>query len=105
MDGVNTGQNFECFNERLLEGFKGSVIRNYHLKGTQWRDDRNYKRLVPELLSNVTLESFTQTTSSCIGCHKYARPEPSNAGIETFDSIFSFGRDVLQLSTPIQAVD
>lgn len=96
-------QNFWCFNARLQSGFADSAIRNYRLHGTQWELLNSNGRLVPEILANATMESYSQDTSSCQTCHSYARPDHSGAARETLDFIFSFNRDVLERSVPLQS--
>ena len=60
-------------------GDLGSVFRNYELVGTQWpapADERTPKTVfdaVPALLANSTMETFSQNTSSCMGCHAMSR--------------------------------
>jgi hypothetical protein len=98
-----TSMEFECFNHRLAEGLKDSVMSNYQMIGAQWRTPENQGGLItPEVLGNATLESFSQTTSSCIGCHSHAKAKDSQAEPGTFDFIFSFGRDVLERGAPSQ---
>lgn len=96
-------QNFWCFNERLANGFRNSPLQNYRLQGTQWELLNSGGRLVPEILGNATMESYTQNTSSCQTCHSYAVPEHSNAPRGTLDFIFTFNQDVLKRSTPSQS--
>lgn len=54
-------------------------LRYYELVGTQWplRGDSTQPKTVfdvrPQQLANTTMESFSQTTSSCMGCHAMAR--------------------------------
>ncbi len=101
-----TSMEFRCFNERLAEGLKDSVMANYMLIGSQWRTPPNQGAMVtPEILGNAALESFTQNTSSCIGCHSYAKADGTHADPGTLDFIFSFERDVLKRAAPAQAAD
>ena len=101
-DCLSYGQDFRCFNERLKDGFSQSVMKNYHLKGTQWESSSTSDFIEPGILANTTMETFQQATSSCMGCHAYAGPEDlTEKGV--FDYLFSFNRDVLQSSVPIQA--
>lgn len=98
-----TSMEFRCFNERLAEGLKDSVLSNYMLIGSQWRTPPNQHNLiVPETLGNATLESFTQASASCLGCHKYAKASDTAASPGSLDFIFSFDRDVLRRSAPSQ---
>lgn len=99
----DTDQNFWCFNERLKEGFRNSPLKNYRLHGTQWELLNSGGRLVPEILGNATMETYSQNTSSCQSCHSYSVPQHSDAPRGTLDFIFSFNIDVLQRSTPAQS--
>lgn len=54
----------------------GSVLANYQLINTQWplpHSQGTVFRAAPALLANTTMESFSQDTSSCMGCHAMAR--------------------------------
>lgn len=57
----------------------GSVLANYHLVNTQWpvNGTKQPRKTVftvrPALLGNTTMESFSQDTSSCMGCHVMSR--------------------------------
>lgn len=57
----------------------GSVLANYHLVNTQWpvQGTKQPRKTVfdvrPALLGNTTMESFSQDTSSCMGCHVMSR--------------------------------
>jgi len=57
----------------------GSVLANYNLINTQWPvNGRKEPRktvftVVPALLGNTTMESFSQDTSTCMGCHVMSR--------------------------------
>ena len=60
-----------------------SFLRYYELVGTQWpmhgaHSDQGEPvktafQVRPELLGNTTMESFSQNTSSCMGCHVMSR--------------------------------
>lgn len=58
---------------------KDSFLRYYQLIGTQWplhgRKEavKTAFEVLPELLANTTMESFSQNTSSCMGCHAMSR--------------------------------
>jgi len=97
-----TNQEFRCIAEGIDDIFTGSVFRNYALIGTQWREGKREQggRLIPEILGNATMETFTQAGSSCISCHAYAAPDGAKGQI--YDFLFSFARDVSQRSIPIQ---
>jgi hypothetical protein len=88
----------------LSDGYADSVFQFYQLKGTQWYDpisttadgsEKKVRKLTPEVLANATMESFSQSDSSCIMCHRLARPSYSTSKSEVLDYIFSFDRDVL----------
>lgn len=57
----------------------GSVLANYHLVNTQWpvrsatKTPKTVFTVRPALLGNTTMESFSQDTSSCMGCHVMSR--------------------------------
>lgn len=97
-------QDFHCINDSMQQFFKGSVFANYILIGTQWRDygSGNDGELIPEILGNATMESYTQATSSCIGCHSYAAPKDPGGQKRIYDFIFSFQRDVSSDTVPQQ---
>jgi hypothetical protein len=50
---------------------KGSVWANYQLISTQWATGAAQEG-TPAILANTTLETFKQSSSSCMGCHKSA---------------------------------
>lgn len=56
-----------------------SVLANYHLISTQWpvngtkQPAQTVFSVFPALLGNTTMESFSQDTSSCMGCHVMSR--------------------------------
>lgn len=50
---------------------KGSVWENYQLISTQWATG-GAPQGTPPILANVTMETFIQPTSSCMGCHQGA---------------------------------
>jgi cytochrome c len=66
----------------------GSVLSQYQLIGVQWPmpklgstktgpqnagDTPTVFKVKPDVLANSTMESYVQTTSSCMGCHAMAR--------------------------------
>jgi cytochrome c len=61
----------------------GSVFQSYELVGTQWARPwsspgstpaaRSEFDVFPTLLANTTMETFSQETSTCMGCHSMAR--------------------------------
>ncbi|SFM32348.1 hypothetical protein [Shimia aestuarii] len=96
-------QEFHCINKLMWDFFSGSVFENYHLIGTQWRQGGAYDGLlIPQILANSTMESYSQTTSSCIGCHSYAGPSDEAGKKRVYDFLFTFERDVNTLSVPVQ---
>lgn len=54
---------------------KGTVWANYKLVGTQWERGEGLAstKPAPIYLANTTLETYIQSTSSCIGCHSAAK--------------------------------
>lgn len=86
------------FHEMIKAVNENSVWLNYELVGTQWPftptlftagDDYQ-----PSLLANSVMETYKQTTSSCMGCHKNARFSPSGDEGKSYfsDFIFSLNR-------------
>lgn len=57
----------------------GSPLAHYDLVNTQWpvqggqATKKTEFQVLPELLGNTTMESFSQDTSSCMGCHVMSR--------------------------------
>lgn len=98
-------QEFYCINELMQGFFEGSVFKNYQLIGSQWRQPgSNYAGLlVPEILGNATMETYTQAKSSCINCHSHAGPADQPGKQRVYDFIFSFKRDVSDVSVPTQS--
>jgi cytochrome c len=80
----------------------GSVFQRYQLVNTQWplvppgaRTPSTVFDVRPTYLSNSTQETFVQATSTCMGCHSFAR----TVNPETFvSSDFSFS---LNNATPV----
>lgn len=64
---------------KLLDSF----LRYYEVVGTQWplpgsdqldgKKKKTQFQVRPELLGNTTMESFSQNTSTCMGCHVMSR--------------------------------
>ncbi|WP_276134963.1 hypothetical protein [Polluticoccus soli] len=54
---------------------QGTVWANYKLVGTQWErgEGLSSTKPAPIYLANTTLETYIQSTSSCIGCHSAAK--------------------------------
>lgn len=50
---------------------KGSVFANYELIGTQWTVGIAING-TPAILANTTIETYNQSTSSCVVCHRMA---------------------------------
>ncbi|MFY2558110.1 hypothetical protein ACN469_10800 [Corallococcus terminator] len=61
---------------------KGSVWANYQLISTQWATGGAPKG-TPPVLANTTMETFIQSTASCLGCHSNA-PKASGSGTADF---------------------
>jgi cytochrome c len=82
-------------------GATGSVLRNYELVSAQWPIPGSSSgaptvfKVKPDALANTTMESYVQTTSSCMSCHATART--TNADGFVF-SDFSF---VLNNAKPV----
>ena len=97
-------QEFRCLTESIGTIFADSVFRNYVLIGTQWRegDREEGGLLVPEILGNATMETFTHAESSCISCHRHAAPQHYGGNAPAYDFLYSFARDVSGRSIPIQ---
>ncbi len=57
----------------------GSPLSNYGLVNTQWpmhnpkKTTKTDFQVFPSLLGNTTMESFSQDTSTCMGCHVMSR--------------------------------
>lgn len=64
--------------QKALAG-AGSVLANYELVNTQWplrpsaALTKTEFQVLPALLGNTTMESFSQETSTCMGCHVMSR--------------------------------
>jgi hypothetical protein len=58
-------------NQTFQNLLKGSVWANYQLVGTQWAGEAG-PNPKPQTLANVTLETYIQPSSSCMGCHSAA---------------------------------
>lgn len=67
--------NYDAIDAAMRQGFDGSALRFYRLKGTQWVKPGRPPTLHPETLANSVLEAFTQSSSSCLGCHSRAGRE------------------------------
>lgn len=67
----------EIWQEKLRRAAPESVWQYYELVGTQWPSkpeeldpaQLQFGDPVPTVLSNTTMETYLQPTSSCIGCH------------------------------------
>ena len=67
----------QIWQDRLRRVAPDSVWQYYELIGTQWpaepsdfdADQLNFGDPTPTVLSNSTMETYIQPTSSCIGCH------------------------------------
>lgn len=78
-------------NRAWRKQLKGTVWENYELVGTQWPTlPKNpgvpTGRPQPTLLANSTMETYIQTTSSCIQCHSTSA-SPANPS-ERYDFTF-----------------
>jgi cytochrome c len=87
--------NVQLMNRNVAEALRraGSVFRSYQLVGAQRPLPPTAERpttaftATPAMLANTTMESYVQTTSSCIGCHATARTTNPN---EFASSHFTF---------------
>ncbi|GEN10295.1 hypothetical protein SAMN05443572_110102 [Myxococcus fulvus] len=61
---------------------KGSVWENYQLISTQWATG-GAPQGTPPVLANTTMETYIQSTASCLGCHGQA-PKASGDGSADF---------------------
>jgi hypothetical protein len=63
-------------NSRFQKLLQGTVWEHYMLVSTQWPTDPSATEKngvpTPNIVANTTLESYIQTTSSCINCHSTA---------------------------------
>lgn len=62
----------ELLNQVWRDKLKGTVWANYRLIGSQWQIDMpngNRQPIAPNYLGNTTLETYIQSSASCIGCH------------------------------------
>lgn len=71
LNNPNTVGSAVWANQQFAEQLKNSVFVHYKLKGTQWFDDSK-KQESPRILANTLLEAYSQTTSTCLGCHQTA---------------------------------
>jgi cytochrome c len=97
----NTDDNTVELNGDVATALEGanSVLGRYELVGTQWpvnsassagSSDSSSKTVVnvrPQILANTTMESFVQSTSSCMGCHAAARTTNQGAFVSS-DFVF-----------------
>lgn len=73
--------NVQKLNQQVQGGLEGSVFSFYELVNTQWAPplasaDKELDPSIfatPAILSNLTMESYVQDTSTCMGCHSTAR--------------------------------
>lgn len=70
-------------NQSYQQALANTVWANYQLVGTQWTDPFD-KKIIPELLSNTTLETFEQKRASCIGCHHQVLPNTYKGTINDY---------------------
>lgn len=71
--------NLRQLNADLQRGLRGTRLQHYQLINTQWPQPGSAGSkptefsVLPALLGNTTMESFSQRTSSCMGCHAMSR--------------------------------
>ncbi|WP_411876430.1 c-type cytochrome [Vulcanococcus limneticus] len=81
-----SNDNLQELNRQIQASLPASVWRNYELVGAQWplppaaalsetsaRQPTTVFSVRPGLLANTTMETYIQTSSSCMGCHAMAR--------------------------------
>jgi len=74
----------ELINQLWQQELKGTVWANYRLIGSQWQQSEiNPSPTAPNFLANTTLETYIQSTASCINCHNYATVSFNNQTIAT----------------------
>ncbi|NQZ11627.1 MAG: c-type cytochrome [Algicola sp.] len=81
-----------------------SVFKHYELIDTQWPVVRQNQPpsvfgVFPSLLSNTTLETYIQDTSSCMGCHAMARTQRHDQYVSA-DFTFSLSKALPLLPNP-----
>jgi len=73
--------NVQKLNQQVQAGLQDSVFNRYELVNTQWTPPKWSDNpeidpsifATPAILSNLTMESYVQETSTCMGCHSTAR--------------------------------
>lgn len=71
----------------------GTVWENYQLITTQWPSDPDNPgnpqgNPTPTISANLTMETYIQLESSCMGCHSTARVVPSNRVTTDYSFLF-----------------
>lgn len=96
--------NYDEIDAAMRQGFDGSALRFYRLKGTQWVKPGLPPTLHPETLANSVLEAFTQSSSSCLGCHSRAGREGGSYTARThpFDYVFGLSNAGIGVTVDIQ---
>ncbi len=62
----------EAVNAVWRARLKGTVWEHYELIGSQWVGGDPGPVSIPKLLGNSTIETYIQSTSSCVDCHRAA---------------------------------
>jgi hypothetical protein len=80
----------DLINKTVQAKFGATFVKYYELVGTQWPSDPSdpgnpLGTPTPNVLANVTMESYIQPTSSCMACHSTAV-----SGSNRYKSDFSF---------------
>lgn len=79
----------DSVNALWRQRLQGTVWANYRLIGSQWLSGELSFTPAPDTLGNTTLESYIPTTSSCLGCHQYARTAGTNKKHADFSFLLS----------------
>lgn len=97
-----SNDNLQELNRQIQASLPASVWRNYQLVGAQWplppaaaptahstRQPTTVFSVRPALLANTTMETYIQSSSSCMGCHAMARSS-RREGYVSSDFSFTF---------------
>lgn len=102
-----SNDNLEELNRQMQASLPASVWRNYELVGAQWPlplpspspQPVTVFSVRPAVLANTTLETYIQTTSSCMGCHAMARSSKRERYVSS-DFSFTFAEALPHLPDP-----
>ena len=61
-------------NQQFQEQYANTIWKNYILVDVQWKivNEAGIDKAEPQFVANSTLETYFQSTSSCLGCHVLA---------------------------------